>query len=391
MQHPSGFSKHEILLYSAAALAGIVAWSGYFYAFLALLSLPILFKQCASTRARLILLYCYYAGSIWEVMPGAAQFFGDSATAMHPLSLLTLWLVSTAVLTAPWLWMILRPNTKAEWAFPIGLCVTAMLPTGVTNPLTVAGVLFPGLGWAGLAITIVLFGSIAKYQWRSLGTALILSVICYVSRSELPSTRGAWEGHHTTLGGSELTKQTPQKLYAAVSYVQNTALESDAKFQVYPEGIITHWTPVADEFWQDTYSSLRDNHQTILFGVEQSTRQKGQYLNAILVRGEYTATYQQRVPIPYAMWRPWDNRGVPLNYFGPPILKVGRWKTAPVICYEQLLMAPVLISMTQRPDVIVSIANEYWTHGTRITEIQDSAITSWSRLFHVPLVTATNR
>ena len=43
------------------------------------------------------------------------------------------------------------------------------------------------------------------------------------------------------------------------------------------------------------------------------------------------------------------------------------------------------------PDVLLGIANDYWAAGTHIPEIQDAAITAWSRLFWVPLVTATNR
>jgi hypothetical protein len=91
------------------------------------------------------------------------------------------------------------------------------------------------------------------------------------------------------------------------------------------------------------------------------------------------------------MWRPWDNIGVPIHYFGPSILSVGPSRAAPIICYEQLLVAPILISVEHRPEVIVAIANDYWTKGTYIAEIQQSAIEAWSRLFWIPVVSATNR
>jgi hypothetical protein len=91
------------------------------------------------------------------------------------------------------------------------------------------------------------------------------------------------------------------------------------------------------------------------------------------------------------MWRPWDEIGVPIHYFGPSILFVGPRRAAPIICYEQLLVAPILISMEHNPEVIVKIANDYWTKSTYIAEIQQSAIEAWSRLFWIPLVSATNR
>jgi hypothetical protein len=348
------------------------------------------FRSVKGPAQRLTVLGCYYAASIWPVMPGATQFFGDDA-GMHPLSILILWIISSVVLTLPWVWLLLTPRIKAEWALPIGLCLTALLPTGVVNPLTVAGVLFPGFGWAGLIATIVLFGTLSKYRVSSLLSAGILAAICYVSHPGTPTIPPVWQGHDTELGGSELSTQTPMALYKAVVYVQETALDSNAQIQVFPEGLINHWTPAAEGFWQSTYSELEQNHQSILFGAEENLPHRGQYRNELLLRGQYTATFQQRVPIPYAMWRPWDNIGVPIHYFGPSILSVGPRRAAPIICYEQLLIAPILISMEHNPEVIVSIANDYWTKGTYIAEIQQSAVEAWSRLFWIPVVSATNR
>jgi hypothetical protein len=390
MPHLYGFSKQFSLLAIAAFAIGAVAWSGHLYTLIVLLLLPLLFAHCTGTATRLVLLFCYYAGSIWPVMQGAAQFFGPTAS-MHPLSILTLWLVSSAVLTLPWFWIVFFKHKSSELLFPIGICITALLPTGVVNPLTIAGILFPGLAWVGLALTIAIFGTLIKHTRYTLIATAMIAAICYVSHPAAPAARGSWEAHQTQLGGAEITRETPQQIFKAADFIQSTALQSRATIQVFPEAVVSHWTPIADEFWQDTLTSLRNNHQTIIFGAEQSTRIPGQYLNLLLVRGQYTATYQQRVPIPYAMWKPWNHTGFPLYYFGPATLTIGQWKTAPVICYEQLIMAPILISMTQNPDVIVSVANDYWTNDTYIAEIQQAAVTSWSRLFRVPLIIATNR
>ena len=390
MQNSSGSSKTALMADFAALTIGAVAWSGHLFTLLALLALPKVFSTAKAPAQRLTVLGCYYAASIWPIIPGATQFFGDDAR-MHPLSIVILWFVSAVVLTLPWVWLLLTPRMNAEWALPIGLCLTALLPTGIVNPLTVAGVLFPGLSWAGLIATIILFGTLSRYRVPSLLLAVMLAAICYVSHPGSPTIPPAWQGHNTELGGSELSKQTPMALYKAVVYVQETALDSNAPIQVFPEGVINHWTPSADVFWQSTYSELQRNHQSILFGAEENLPHRGQYRNKLLLRGQYTATFQQRVPIPYAMWRPWDNIGVPIHYFGPSILSVGPNRAAPIICYEQLLVAPILISVEHHPEVIVAIANDYWTKGTYIAEIQQSAIEAWSRLFWIPVVSATNR
>jgi hypothetical protein len=390
MQNSSGSSKTALMAGFLALAIGAVAWSGHLFTLLALLALPMVFRSVKGPAQRLTVLGCYYAASIWPVMPGATQFFGDDA-GMHPLSIVKLWLISSLVLTLPWVWLFLTPRIKAESALPLGLCLTALLPTGIVNPLTVAGVLFPSLGWVGLLTTIIIFGTLSKYRVSSLLSAGMLAAICYVSHPGIPTIPTAWQGHDTALGGSELSKQTPMALYKAVVHVQETALHSDAQIQVFPEGVINHWTPSAEGFWQSTYSELEHSHQSILFGAEENLPHRGQYQNELLLRGQYTATFEQRVPIPYAMWRPWDNIGVPIHYFGPSILLIGPRRAAPIICYEQLLVAPILISIEHNPEVIVSIANDYWTKGTYIAEIQQSAIEAWSRLFWIPVVSATNR
>jgi len=390
MQIHSGSFKGTAATAFAAFAIGAVAWSGHLFTLLGLLALPIVFKCAKGTPQRITTLACYYAGSIWPIVPGATQFFGNEAL-LHPLSIVILWVTSTAVLTLPWIWLFAAPRCKAEWALPIGLSITALLPTGVVNPLTVAGVLFPGLGWTGLVATIILFGTLARFRLYSVALTVMLAAICYVSHPVMPAVPTTWQSHDTELGGSELSKQTPMALYKAVVYVQETAFDSNAQVQVFPEGIINHWTPSAEGFWQSTYSELEQNHQSILFGAEEYGPHGGQYRNELLLRGQYTATFQQRIPIPYAMWRPWDHVGVPIHYFGPATLAIGHRRAAPIICYEQLLIAPVLLSIREKPDVLLGIANDYWAAGTHIPEIQNAAITAWSRLFWIPLVTATNR
>jgi len=227
MQIHSGSFKGTAATAFAAFAIGAVAWSGHLFTLLGLLALPIVFKCAKGTPQRITTLACYYAGSIWPIMPGATQFFGNEPL-LHPLSIVILWVTSTAVLTLPWIWLFAAPRCKAEWALPIGLSITALLPTGVVNPLTVAGVLFPGLGWAGLVATIILFGTLARFRLYSVALTAMLWAICYVSHPGTPVVPPTWQGHDTELGGSELSKQTPMALYKAVVYIQETAFESNA-------------------------------------------------------------------------------------------------------------------------------------------------------------------
>jgi apolipoprotein N-acyltransferase len=61
------------------------------------------------------------------------------------------------------------------------------------------------------------------------------------------------------------------------------------------------------------------------------------------------------------------------------------------ICYEQLLVWPVLESMLERPTVIVTMANNYWAAATPIPRCQASMVSAWARLFGIPHLSAVNR
>ncbi len=90
MQIHSGSFKSTAVTAFAAFAIGAVAWSGHLFTLLGLLALPIAFKCAKGTPQRITTLACYYAGSIWPIMPGAAQFFGNE-TLLHPLSIVILW------------------------------------------------------------------------------------------------------------------------------------------------------------------------------------------------------------------------------------------------------------------------------------------------------------
>lgn len=83
----------------------------------------------------------------------------------------------------------------------------------------------------------------------------------------------------------------------------------------------------------------------------------------------------------------WDRDGA----YGNPVVDIASTKVAPLICYEQLIVWPVLQSMTHDPDVIVAVGNGWWTSGSSIIDIQRASTEAWARLFDKPLVFSTNK
>ena len=103
--------------------------------------------------------------------------------------------------------------------------------------------------------------------------------------------------------------------------------------------------------------------------------------NAAIIPGTNTI-YYQRIPVPTGH--------LPLNPFGRPTIQVGEHKAAILICFEQLLVWPILHSMTDQPSVILGLTNASWTRHTPVPAVQESATKAWSRLFNIPALTATN-
>jgi len=90
------------------------------------------------------------------------------------------------------------------------------------------------------------------------------------------------------------------------------------------------------------------------------------------------------------MWRPFSKDGVPLRLWGPGVLTIDHQRTALLICYEQMLVFPVLVSMLQRPSVIVGLSNTFWFDGTTVPRYQARALRAWAKLFHLPLFSPVN-
>ena len=90
------------------------------------------------------------------------------------------------------------------------------------------------------------------------------------------------------------------------------------------------------------------------------------------------------------MWRPWSDSGTVADLGGDGIGLIQGQRVAVLICYEQLLTWPMLLSLAGRPQLMIGVANDYWAADTSIPPIQRTTLQAWSRLFGLPLVIAVN-
>jgi hypothetical protein len=378
------------LAFVSCFMVGALAWSGNIYMLPIVLLLPLALRWAMTPGQTIAIVTGYHAGATWPMLPGARLFFGNS---LDFFGTFLLWLAIIAVLSLPWALLCARRRWRLLFGVPAALVVVSFLPTGIANPISAAGILFPGTAWLGLTLMIGVFAILPIRPVHGLIAAAVLSLVCHLMHPSAPISPADWQGINTTFGGQGFGAGVPNPLaqYDSAVEVQRLALESKAKVIVFPEGTVYHWNASTDAYWSQTIQQLRREGKTVLVGASVTIPSwRERYRNVLIIRGAQNGLYQQHIPLPVSMWQPITGDGVPLRYAGRSVVTINHRRVAPIICYEELLVEPVLLAMLQQPDLLVGVSNEYWSHGTYIPAIQSEALSAWSRLFWIPIITAVN-
>ena len=158
---------------------------------------------------------------------------------------------------------------------------------------------------------------------------------------------------------------------------------------VLPETVAGFWSNSVADLWR---AKLAATPATVALVGAEIVESDGQIANALVLVSSESArvVYRQRMPVPLTMWRPWSERSTRAYGRRNAVVSLLGHRAAVFICYEQLLVWPVLHSFALEPDVLVGAANLWWCTGTTIPLIQRNTLAAWSRLFAVPCVSATN-
>jgi len=342
-------------------------------------------------------MFAYYALASWPIIPGAHAFFGLKGTLLTGVCLC---IGAAAILALPWGLLFTRRPGRRGFYIPLCILIAAVPPLGIigwASPLLAAGVLFPGSKWLGLAL-IVAFLSAFPFRPVASIVSLVICALFFQFQYIRPQVPAGWEAVNTTFGGAGQGDPDFETEYNTHQSIQTTIRESDAVVLLFPEHVVTHWNESTDAFWQDTLAPLAAEHRIVLIGAGitppgGTERSFGsvRYLNVLIARGEENAAlYQQRIPVPIAMWKPFGQDGVPLSLSGRGTIRVRDQKAAVLICYEQLLVWPFVSSVLERSTILLTSSNDYWAKGTRIPAIQQASAESWARLFHIPVLSASN-
>ena len=412
-------SRGFVVSLSLAAAIGIGVSLALTPAMAMMVALPVITSMQTSSPRAFLTAFAYYFAASWPLTTAATYFFGAGAPA---LSMIMLWTAAASLLAAPWGLFWTAKRRKLIWRLPLAIAASAVPPLGIVgwaSPLTSAGLLLPGTSWFGLAAVVLGPVWLIRQPRRALPVALVAIAIANSLNFRTPPPPANWEAVDTQFGA--LSGYGPSSSeFAAAEWIKERALRSDCQVIIFPETVVPMWTAATDLFWQQTLDELRARAKTIVLGagvprhppgfsfvdfsstlialngLSPATRPAPEtadtpYWNTISIRGAETGQYLQRIPVPLGMWKPLRNSGVPLNAFGPGVLAIGDQRIAPLLCYETLIVGPVLQSMAAKPTMIVVLANDHWARGSAIPDYQRTVVSVWSRLFHVPCLIATNR
>jgi hypothetical protein len=378
------------VLVPLAVVAGAVGWSGQASLLPAATFFPLLWARSPTRIAAALVAAGYFLAASRGLPAGVAQFFAADLWVG-----LCFWIVAALSFVAVHavLWTVRRGWAKpARYLMVLGL--TAFPPLGITgwaHPLTAAGILFPGWGWWGLlALTAGLIGLVTR-----IGPAIAIALSGLWLWSAASGTNQilpvGWRGVDLEMGASLGRDRSLQRQRNLIALVQEVA-GSGAAVVVLPESALGFWTPTLERLWRE---GLQGVSVTVVAGAAVINANGYDNVMVAIDGGGGRVLYHERMPVPVSMWRPWERwtgetGGARANLFANPVVEVAGRKIAPLICYEQLVLWPILQSMLYRPDAIVLIGNGWWTTGGNIIAIQRASAKAWSALFGVPLVISFN-
>lgn len=385
---------------------GFAAWhpafSGMPWLSLALLVLlPAAWVLAGSRLAGFSLFLAYYAAFARDIPTAITRFFPGEWTEWGYV----LWLLHAAFLALPWtiFW-------KQEWnaraiavRLSIAYAITLLPPVALFNwghPLLAAGALFPGAGLLGLVLCALSGYSIALWatgDMRGMEGFKFLVVIAIVFNFPgakpyvQPIQPAGWQSINTTMGRYPVNDFNKRFTWQR-ELIRKTdgALASGARVIVLPEEIAGAWKPSHDFWWRSTERKAKGSGTTVLIGAD--LRSGKEFSDAVLALGKDDGVVlSARVPMPIGNWLFWNpGSSATTDIFGSGVRKIDGKKTAFSLCYEDFLIWAQFGWMIDRPEVLVSMVNNWSVSGLAAQWHQTLSIESLARLGGVPLVRASN-
>lgn len=354
--------------------------------------MPIAWAYAPSRSLGYMIAAAYYLVASRGIPWGAGIFFAEEAPWWFSSAL---WVVAALLDALPWL--ICWRWRRSLFGVAVAVFGGILPPLGLigwTHPVMSAGVLFPGLGFLGFGLLMVAWTMIARKFVPLLAPLMVVSIACNLSGLGNAAAPEAWAGVDTTFGRFRAAPGMRDFMadFMRLRQVKSIALDLEpSRVAVLPETVLGLYTDVTARELAETNATLRHKNSILLVGAVKMRGIGTGFENGLVVLGDPQTTWlRQRVPVPVGMWRPWAPDSVGADPWESGIGVVAGQRIATLICYEELIVWPGLVSLSQGPGILVGTANDWWARNTSIPAIQRQSLALWGRLFGIPLVSAVN-
>ncbi|HEU0197982.1 MAG TPA: hypothetical protein VFQ88_12320 [Nevskiaceae bacterium] len=389
---------------------GYAAWRSPI-AIVLVLALPLVMAYGRTRLDSFALMLGYFAVGSAQLPTVVHTFFGNGV----PWIAYGMPALLACLLAAPFLLVSPRspPLRRALWLL-LALAILTLPPLGLLawrDPLFAAGALFPNLGWGSVVACALLFCALVALRdarsaagsgaalLRVVPVVLLLAVagVCI----SVPQNRGAWRtvdwiGTDTTF----LPARTPATQTARTRHIASLIQQANTlpwlRVLVFPEAVIDPYRVVDEIDLFDASDEAARLHKAIVFGAMLRVGRDGWRdvaMGAGTLAGPGGAPRvltESRVPMPVGNWHLGFPGGVPLHAFATDAGEINGVPVAWSICYEDFLLWPHPSLLDGHADVLISMANDWSTTGTRLARSQAISVYLLSRMAGVPLVAAQN-
>lgn len=392
MDWPNRFSRprhdaaRSTILTVIAIVVGVVAWSGEPLLLPVAMLFPALWAMAPTRTSVVLVSSAYFLAASRDLPQGVVNFYGSGMGAG-----LALWVAAAAgfVIVHVLLWTA-WPGWRRAMRYGVAALLMSVPPFGIVgwaHPITAAGIMFPGWGWFGLAATAIGLLAMTTRYWPIVVTVTGGAFAYSATDWPPPSSPEDWAGIDTSFQSSEAGQYADYAQHMATIQLVKQAGEQGANVVVLPESAFGIWTATTEWLWTRELAGL----DVVVNGGAIVVDEEGYDNVMVEVSGKGAAViYRERMPVPVSMWQPWTTGGANAHLFTNPVVGFAGVRIAPLICYEQLIIWPVLQSMLYGPEVIVATGNGWWTGETNIVAIQRASAEAWAALFGLPLVMAFN-
>ncbi|WFR98475.1 MULTISPECIES: conjugal transfer protein TraB [Rhizobium] len=393
--------RRPCLLIAVSVACGWTAWSGHVLALPVAVLFPALWAMSPSRLTAVLVSAGYFLAASRGLPQGVANFY---AADLWPG--LLLWVAASlsfaGVHAALWKGQPEgqstgkgRPGMGRAARYLAAAMLMGLPPLGITgwaHPLTATGVLFPGWGWWGLGAMTAGLAMMTSRYWPAVAIVLGGFWLWSAATWTSPDIPEGWKGVDLEQGSS-LGRDGSLDHHRDLIATVHAAASAKTRLIVLPESALGFWTPTVARLWQQ---GLRGSEQTVIAGAAVLDASGYDNVMVAISAGGDRVLYRERMPVPVSMWQPWRtwagrDGGARAHLFDNPAVEIDGNRIAPLICYEQLILWPVLQSMLHSPIAIVAPGNGWWTAGTSIVAIQNVSVMAWAKLFGLPVVTAFNR